>query len=292
MEANLENINTDCADTKNIHLEWMQCAMDMAEEALAAQEVPVGCVFVRDNKIIARARNRTNQLRNATRHAELEAIDEILADKQLTPEVTEHPLSSTTLYVTVEPCIMCASALRQMGIKEVYYGCGNDRFGGCGSVLGVNSAWVSHLLTPNAWFTQPTHTTHYRLSLPHPKHAEYRAMGGYMHDEAIMVLRRFYITENTNGEHRVHPARAALDTSPPRSAGPEVESEPGTEDGDPLTYTAGASRLTPWARCRYHRDEAQALLQRDGLDSTPWQIESPSASGQKTRASMDRKLCQ
>lgn len=51
-----------------------------------------------------------------------------------------YPLSDTTLYVTVEPCIMCASALRQLGIKEVFYGCGNDRFGGCGSVLGVNDA--------------------------------------------------------------------------------------------------------------------------------------------------------
>ncbi|KAH9921495.1 cytidine deaminase-like protein [Epithele typhae] len=157
-----------------IHLKWMQAAMDMAEEALAAQEVPVGCVFVRDDRAIAKARNRTNQLRNATRHAELEAIDEILADKQLTPTATPHPLAATTLYVTVEPCIMCASALRQMGIKEVFYGCGNDRFGGCGSVLGVNRA------------------------LPHPAHAGYEAHGGYMHDEAIMVLRRFYITENAN----------------------------------------------------------------------------------------------
>lgn len=75
----------------------------------------------------------------ATRHAELEAIDEILADAALTPARTAYPLAGTTLYVTVEPCIMCASALRQMGIKEVFYGCENDRFGGCGSVLGVNS---------------------------------------------------------------------------------------------------------------------------------------------------------
>ena len=79
-------------------------------------------------------------MKQATRHAELEAIDEILADKALTPEVREYPLAETTLYVTVEPCIMCASALRQLGIKEVYYGCDNDRFGGCGSVLGVNEA--------------------------------------------------------------------------------------------------------------------------------------------------------
>ncbi|KAJ3855122.1 cytidine deaminase-like protein [Lentinula lateritia] len=157
------------------HLHWMQEAMAMAEEALAAAEVPVGCVFVRGEKVIAKARNRTNQLRNATRHAELEAIDEILSDKTLTPQITEYPLSTTTLYVTVEPCIMCASALRQLGIREVFYGCGNERFGGCGSVLGVNS------------------------DLEHPAHPAYKATGGYCREDAIMILRRFYITENTNG---------------------------------------------------------------------------------------------
>ncbi|KAH7926039.1 cytidine deaminase-like protein [Leucogyrophana mollusca] len=156
------------------HLHWMQEAMSMAEEALAASEVPVGCVFVRNDRIIAKARNRTNELRNATRHAELEAIDSILADPELTPEAVRYPLSDTVLYVTVEPCIMCASALRQLGIKEVFYGCENDKFGGCGSVLGVNQ------------------------DLDHPRHPSYKATGGYCRDEAIMVLRRFYVTENTN----------------------------------------------------------------------------------------------
>ncbi|KAJ3553957.1 hypothetical protein NM688_g3350 [Phlebia brevispora] len=84
-------------DVENVHTHWMHAAMEMAEEALAAGEVPVGCIFVRDGKIIAKARNRTNELRNATRHAELEAIDEILADKQLTPVTREYPLSETTL---------------------------------------------------------------------------------------------------------------------------------------------------------------------------------------------------
>ncbi|KAI0069250.1 cytidine deaminase-like protein [Artomyces pyxidatus] len=148
--------------------------MEMAEEAFRASEVPVGCIFVRDGKAIAKARNRTNELRNATRHAELEAIDAILADPMLTPEPSPYALADTTLYVTVEPCIMCASALRQMGIKEVFYGCDNERFGGCGSVLGVNSG------------------------LEHPKHPAYKATAGHCREDAIMVLRRFYITENTN----------------------------------------------------------------------------------------------
>ncbi|KAG2136287.1 cytidine deaminase-like protein [Suillus cothurnatus] len=157
-----------------IHLKWMREAMAMAEEALAHSEVPVGCVFVRKNSIIARARNRTNELRNASRHAELEAIDLILADMELTPESTRYPLADTVLYVTVEPCIMCASALRQLGIKEVFYGCQNDKFGGCGSVLGANA------------------------SVRHPVHPSYQATGGYLREEAIMILRRFYVTENTN----------------------------------------------------------------------------------------------
>ncbi|KAH0836754.1 cytidine deaminase-like protein [Lanmaoa asiatica] len=176
------------------HLTWMREALTMvkpispnhpkllsqtqqAEEALAAGEVPVGCVFVRDGTIIARARNRTNQLRNASRHAELEAIDLILEDTSLSPpsSTTRYPLANTTLYVTVEPCIMCASALRQLGIRRVFYGCENDKFGGCGSVLGVNER------------------------LEHPVHPSYKATGGYLREDAIMILRQFYVTENTNG---------------------------------------------------------------------------------------------
>ncbi len=67
----------------------------------------------------------------ATLHAELEAIDHIIVTHP-------PPFSDITLYVTVEPCVMCASALRQIGIGAVFYGCGNDRFGGCGSVINVN----------------------------------------------------------------------------------------------------------------------------------------------------------
>jgi len=107
-------------------------------------------------------------------HAELEAIDDILRNKNDTAIPYNYPLSETTLYVTVEPCIMCASALRQMGIKEVFFGCENDRFGGCGSVLGVNRA------------------------LDHPKHPTYPATSGFCREEAILLLRRFYMTENTN----------------------------------------------------------------------------------------------
>lgn len=130
-------------------LHWMREALKMAEEAFTALEVPVGSVFVRNGEIIAKGRNRTNELLNATRHAELEAIDEILAkfppstsprDFALNPHDAGHnnPFKDTTLYVTVEPCIMCGVALRQVGIGRVVFGAGNERFGGNGSVLGCH----------------------------------------------------------------------------------------------------------------------------------------------------------
>jgi tRNA-specific adenosine deaminase 2 len=133
----------------------------------------------------------------ATRHAELEAIDAILADPALTPPslltTGAYPLADTTLYVTVEPCIMCASALRQMGIKRVFYGCANERFGGCGSVLGVNKRYIPE-------FVQMHSLTNW-YSLAHPKHPPFDATDGYCREEAIMILRRFYVTENTNGAY-------------------------------------------------------------------------------------------
>ncbi|KAG8770431.1 tRNA(adenine34) deaminase [Ceratobasidium sp. 428] len=171
-----------------VHLRWMREALAMAEEAMEAHEVPVGCVFVRGGQVIARARNRTNELRNATRHAELEAIDEIFANSTLTPTpIPSHPLSETDLYVTVEPCIMCASALRQVGLRATYFGAANERFGGCGSVLDVNE----------------------RASVNHPP---YPASFGYLREECIMILRRFYMTENTNAPVPKTKARRVLKT--------------------------------------------------------------------------------
>ena len=120
----------------------------------------------------------------ATLHAELEAIDHLLPTNPA-------PLSSITLYVTVEPCVMCASALRQIGIGRVIYGCGNDRFGGCGSVINVNSSCVSPLDV---------------LLCPNPPremldtHPPFVAEGGFYREEAIMLLRRFYMSENQNGQ--------------------------------------------------------------------------------------------
>lgn len=148
------------------HQHFMQQAINVAEEALKGGETPVACVLVLDGQVVARGMNDTNRSLNGTRHAEFLAISEFLS------KFPAGKMKQTDLYVTVEPCIMCASALRQYGIRTVYYGCGNDRFGGNGSVLAIHSD----------------------KSLDPP----YKSYSGIYRKEAIMLLRRFYIQENEN----------------------------------------------------------------------------------------------
>ncbi|POM63490.1 tRNA-specific adenosine deaminase [Phytophthora palmivora] len=122
------------ADTDE-HEYFMREALLEGEKALTRAEVPVGCVFVYKGEIIARASNLVNELYNATMHAEIVAIESIAATYGDEANVV---LANCTLYVTCEPCIMCASALAHVSIKCVYFGCHNDRFGGCSSVLNLH----------------------------------------------------------------------------------------------------------------------------------------------------------
>lgn len=81
--------------------------------------------------------NETNRTLNGTRHAEFVAIAGILSKNPI------KILNEADLYVTVEPCVMCASMLRQYGIRSVYFGCWNERFGGTGGVLNIHSEYVT-----------------------------------------------------------------------------------------------------------------------------------------------------
>uniref|UniRef100_A0A8C9G280 CMP/dCMP-type deaminase domain-containing protein n=1 Tax=Pavo cristatus TaxID=9049 RepID=A0A8C9G280_PAVCR len=85
-----------------------------AQEALEAGEVPVGCLLVYDGAAIGKGRNEVNETKNATRHAEMVAIDQVLEWCQQHKKDHEEVFSHSVLYVTVEPCIMCAAALRLM----------------------------------------------------------------------------------------------------------------------------------------------------------------------------------
>lgn len=108
----------------------MEAALELGQRALEANEVPVGCVFVYGNEIIATGANLVNETKNATRHAEMICIDRVLehcAEKGLKSETV---FAQTSVVVTVEPCIMCAAALNLLHVKEIMFGCVNDRFGG------------------------------------------------------------------------------------------------------------------------------------------------------------------
>ena len=155
-----------------------------AEEALQSCEVPCGCVMILNIKTedgvelnhTVKDRNRTNEKKNAIRHAEFECIDHMISFmKQHEMDISNrNNWAQVSVYVTVEPCIMCCRALRLLGIKHVYFGCSNSRFGGCGSVLSVHN-------DPN--FGQDTLTCH-----PNALDA----------DRAIDLLRKFYEYQNPN----------------------------------------------------------------------------------------------
>ncbi len=108
---------------------WMDEALRLAREAGEAGEVPVGCVVVRDGEILGRGRNRREEERSALAHAEIEAIREACA------RVGDWRLEGCALFVTLEPCAMCAGAILNARIPTVVYGLREGKTGACGSVL-------------------------------------------------------------------------------------------------------------------------------------------------------------
>ena len=105
------------------HEKYMRMALDEAEKALAKGEVPIGAVVVCQERVIARAHNLTETLTDATAHAEMQAIT------MAASELGGKYLTQCTLYVTVEPCVMCAGALGWAQVPHVVYGCRDDKRG-------------------------------------------------------------------------------------------------------------------------------------------------------------------
>ena len=113
------------------HEDYMRIALALAEEAAAAGEVPVGCVIVRDGQIIGRGRNHREEDRDPSGHAEMAAI------RDACKAVGDWRLTGARLYVTLEPCPMCAGGIISARIPEVYYGAKDADFGACGSILNL-----------------------------------------------------------------------------------------------------------------------------------------------------------
>lgn len=117
---------------------FMEEALTLAREAAAEGEVPVGCVIVRGDDIVGRGRNRREQGKNALSHAELEAID------QACRNLGGWRLWECTLYVTLEPCPMCAGAIINARIPRVVYGARDAKAGSCGSVCNLFDMAYNH----------------------------------------------------------------------------------------------------------------------------------------------------
>ena len=120
------------------HKEYMSQALALAREAAASGDVPVGCVIVKDGQVIGRGRNRREERGDATAHAELEAIRDACA------RLGSWRLHGCTLYVTLEPCPMCAGAILNARIAAVRYGAKEELSGCCGSVLNLFEERFNH----------------------------------------------------------------------------------------------------------------------------------------------------
>lgn len=116
---------------KSIQEKYMREALRQAKKAYALGEVPIGCVIVHQGKIIGRGYNRRNTDKNTLAHAELTAI------KRASKVMGDWRLEECTLYVTLEPCQMCAGAIIQARIPQVVIGCMNPKAGCGGSVLNI-----------------------------------------------------------------------------------------------------------------------------------------------------------
>ncbi|MBR0107327.1 MAG: tRNA adenosine(34) deaminase TadA [Lachnospiraceae bacterium] len=114
--------------------QFMRAALAQARRAYRAKEAPIGCVIVRDGEIIARGYNRRNTDGNTLSHAEMTAI------RRACKKVGDWRLEDCTIYITLEPCPMCAGAIVQARIPRAVFGCRNAKAGCAGSVLNLLQA--------------------------------------------------------------------------------------------------------------------------------------------------------
>ncbi|KAI0458497.1 hypothetical protein F5B21DRAFT_459939 [Xylaria acuta] len=232
---------------REYHLKFMREALDMGDLALKTNETPVGCVLVYRGRIIGKGMNATNVTRNGTRHAEFMALSALLSRRESndvtmtdanpdfgdaswgdidpkdghiypygqklhpSPVVDRSIISECVLYVTVEPCVMCASLLRQLGIKKVYFGAVNDKFGGTGGVFRVHMNSKPVPIPKDRPYQQGYGPQDLNLiskgrAVALPREDDegdggnvepgYPVEGGYLRDDAVSLLRRFYVQEN------------------------------------------------------------------------------------------------
>lgn len=163
----------------NEHFKYMQMAVAYGAVALENKEVPVTAVLVHNEskEVLFKAHNMTNITLNGTAHAEFIIYKHLM---EMYPDSHLEKWKKSTLYVTVEPCIMCASMLDQVGISTVVFGCPNERFGGNGSVFNIRY------------------------------NSNYKIIPGVCHKDGISLLRQFYINENDRSPNSINKKKRVL----------------------------------------------------------------------------------
>jgi tRNA(adenine34) deaminase len=141
-------------------VDFMRCALELAASAEANGEVPVGAVLVRDDQIIASGANRPIASHDPTAHAEIEVL------RAAGRVLSSYRLTDTTLYVTLEPCAMCAAAIVHARVRRLVFGAWDPRAGAAGSIVDV-------------------------FALPGVNH-RVDVFGGVLIDECTAVLKRFF----------------------------------------------------------------------------------------------------
>ena len=126
------------ASITTIHEKYMKEALKQAKKALALGEVPIGCVIVYEGQIIGRGYNRRNTDKNTLAHAEITAIN------KASKKIGDWRLEGCTLYVTLEPCPMCAGAIINSRIERVVFGAYDKKAGSCGSVVNLFELPYNH----------------------------------------------------------------------------------------------------------------------------------------------------
>ena len=111
--------------------DYMKLAINEAKKAYGQLEIPVGAIIVKDGKVIAKAHNEKEQKQDTTKHAE------ILAIQKASKKLKNWRLIDCDMYVTLEPCSMCAGALIQSRVRKVFIGAMDEKTGSCGSVLNL-----------------------------------------------------------------------------------------------------------------------------------------------------------
>ena len=147
-------------DKTNLDQKYMKDAYRQAKKAYTLGEVPIGCVIVHDGKVIGRGYNRRNTDKNTLAHAEITAI------RRASKIIGDWRLEDCTMYVTLEPCQMCAGAIVQARIPRVVMACMNPKAGCAGSILNI-------------------------LDMPEFNH-QVEAVRGVMEEECAALLRMFF----------------------------------------------------------------------------------------------------